>query len=110
MSGLEILSLSADGCYQVQAIALAVPAANHQYPKRERGVWLRGSSVVSGAQHLAEPTRVELKLRKYPGHRAPLGLMVIIECALRTAEYGDDTHIDLARLESTLEGMFDLLG
>ena len=56
------------------------------------------------------PTRVELKLRKYPGHRAPRGLTVIIECALRTAEYGDGTHIGLARLESTLEGMLDLLG
>ncbi|WP_178082722.1 hypothetical protein [Pseudomonas sp. BBP2017] len=56
------------------------------------------------------PTRVELKLRKYPGHRAPRGIKVIIECALRIAEYGDGTHIESARLESTLEGMLDLLG
>lgn len=53
---------------------------------------------------------VELRLRKYRGHRAPRGLRVIIECALRTAEYDDGTHIELARLESALEGMFDLLG
>ncbi|MNE99744.1 hypothetical protein D3C80_1984670 [compost metagenome] len=56
------------------------------------------------------PTRVELTLRKYPGHRVPLGLTMIVDCALRIAECGDGTHIELARLESTLEGMLDLLG
>jgi hypothetical protein len=35
---------------------------------------------------------------------------VIIKCALRTAEYGDCTHIELARPESTLDGMLNLLG
>lgn len=117
MSDIEILSLSPDGRYQVQAIPWE--AGNTHWLLPPQIIDTQNGSVVFSFKDLLwsadlstwlSSTRVEFKLRKYPGHRAPLGFTVIIECAQRTAEYGDGTHIELARLESTLEGMLDLLG
>jgi hypothetical protein len=117
MRDIEILSLSPDGRYQVQAIPWEAGNTHWVFPPQI--IDTQNGIVVFGLEdHLwstdrstwLSPTRVELKLRKYPGDRARLGLAVIIECAEGTAEYGDGTHIDLARLESTLEGMLDLLG
>lgn len=117
MSDIETLSLSPDGRYHIQATPWEAGNSHWLFPPQiidtqnanvvfsfKDPLWSADSST------WLSPTRVELKLRKYPGHRAPLGLTVIIECALRIAEYGDGTHIDLAGLESTLEGMLDLLG
>ena len=117
MRHVEILSLSPDNRYQVQAIPWEAGNTHWLFPPQIIDTQ-NGSTVFGFRDRLwsadlstwLSPTRVELKLRKYPGHLAPLGFMVIIECALRTAEYGDGTHIELARLESTLEGMIDLLG
>ncbi|PHN20464.1 hypothetical protein [Pseudomonas sp. ICMP 561] len=117
MSDIEILSLSPDSRYQVQATPWEAGNSHWLFPPQIIDTQ-NGNEVFSFKDALwsadrstwLSPTRVELRLRKYPGHRAPLGLVVIIECALRTAEYGDGTHIELARLESTLEGMLDLLG
>ena len=117
MSDIEILSLSPDGRYKVQATPWEAGNTHWLFPPQiidtqnasvvfafEDRLWSADRSTWSS------PTRVELKLRKYPGNRAPQGLTVIIECALRIAEYGDGSHIELARLESTLEGMLDRLG
>lgn len=117
MSDIEILSLSPDGRYQVQATPWEAGNTQWVFPPQIIDIQ-NGSEVFSFMDPLwsadrstwLSPTRVELRLCKYPGHRAPLGLTAIIECALRTAEYGDGTHIELARLESTLDGMLDLLG
>lgn len=117
MSDIELLSSSPDGRYQVQATPWEAGNTHWVFPPQI--IDTQNANVVFGFRDplwsadlstWLSPTRVELKLRKYPGHRAPRGLTVIIECALRTAEYGDGTHIGLARLESTLEGMLDLLG
>ena len=117
MSDIELLSLSPDGRYQVQAIPWEAGNSHWVFPTQI--IDTQNRNVVFGFEDdlwsadrstWLSPTRVELRLRKYPGHRAPLGLVVIIECALLTAEYGDGTHIELARLESTLEWMLDLLG
>ena len=117
MRDIELLSSSPHGRYQVQAIPWE--AGNSQWVFPPEIIDTQNGTVVFGFEDdlwsadrstWLSPTRVELKLRKYPGHRGRLGLTVIIECARRTAEYGDGTHIDLALLESTLEGMLDLLG
>lgn len=117
MSDIELLSLSPDGRYQVQAIPWEAGNSHWVFPPQI--IDTQNGNVVFGFEDdlwsadrstWLSRTRVELKLRKYPGHRGRLGLTVIIECARRTAEYGDGTHIDLTRLESTLEGMLDLLG
>ena len=112
MSDIEILSLSPDGRYQVQATPWEAGNSHWLFPPKI--IDTQNGNVVFGFEDprwsadlstWLSPTRVELKLRKYPGDRAPLGLTMIIECALRIAESGDGTHIELARLESTLEGM-----
>lgn len=117
MRDIEILSLSPGGRYQVQAMPWEAGNTHWVFPPQI--IDAQTGNVVFGFEdHLwsadrstwLSPTRVELKLRKYPGHRGRLGLTVIIECAERTAEYGDGEHIELARLESTLEGMLDLPG
>ncbi|CAM3128760.1 hypothetical protein BZK31_11720 [Pseudomonas floridensis] len=117
MSDIEILSLSPDGRYQVQAIPWEAGNTHWLFPPQI--IDTQNGNMVFGFEDLRwsadfgtwlSPTRVELKLRKHPGLRAPLGLTVIIECALRTAELGDGTQIELACLESTLEGMIELLG
>lgn len=117
MSDIEVLSVSPDGRYQV----LATPweAGNTHWVFPPQIMDLRNGHVVFGFKdplwsadlsNWTSPTQVELTLRKYPGHRAPRGFEVIIDCALGIAEYGDGMRIELARLESTLEGMLDLLG
>lgn len=117
MSDIEVLSVSADGRYQVQATPWEAGNSHWVFPPQIMD--LRNGHVVFGFEdplwsvdlsNWTSPTQVELTLRKYPGHRAPRGLKVIIECALGTAEYGDGMHIELARLESTLERMLDLPG
>lgn len=117
MSDIEILSLSPDGRYQVQAIPWEAGNTHWLFPSQiidtQNGNMVFGFEDLRWSADLGtwlSPTRVELKLRKYPGLRAPLGLTVIIECALRIAEFGDGTQIELACLESTLEGMIQLLG
>ncbi|WP_273822315.1 hypothetical protein [Pseudomonas asplenii] len=117
MSDIEILSSSPDGRYQVQATPWEAGNSHWLFPPQiidtQNGNLVFGFEDPRWSVDLStwsSPTRVNLKLRKYPGHRAPLGLTMTIECALCTAEYGDGTHIELARLESALEGMLDLLG
>ena len=117
MNDIEILSLSPDSRYQVQATPWEAGNSHWLFPPKI--IDTQNGNVVFGFEDprwsadlstWSSPTRVELKLRKYPGHRAPLALTMIIECALRIAEYDDGTHIELARLESTLDQTLDLLG
>lgn len=117
MNDIEILSWSPDGRYQVQATPWEAGHSHWLLPPHiidtqtsDRVFGFEDPRWSADLSTWLSPTRVELKLRKYPGHRAPLGITVIIECLLRTAEYGDGTHVELARLESTLEGMLDRLG
>jgi len=117
MSDIEILSMSPGGRYQVQATPWEAGNSHWLFPPQI--IDTQKANVVFGFEDplwsadistWLSLTRVEIHLRKYPGHRAPRGLKVIIECAQRIAEFGDGTHIELARLESTLEGMLDLPG
>lgn len=112
MSNIEILSLSPGGRYQVEAAPWEAGPSHWVYPPRI--IDTQAAQVVFGFQNpqwsadlstWLSPTRVELELRKYPGHQAPRGVKVAIECAQRTAEYDGGKHIELARLESALEQM-----
>jgi hypothetical protein len=46
---------------------------------------------------------VELTLRKYPGHHAPVHFVITVDCGRGTAELKSHPHVPLKELEPLLE-------
>ncbi|ELS41258.1 hypothetical protein [Pseudomonas syringae] len=109
---IETLALSPDGRYRVEATPWEAGNSHWVFPpviidtQQNSCVFTFKSSLWTADRAIwLDATRVELKLRKYPGGLTGTGITVAIDCARDIAVYGAGLEVDLSKFEEALDTM-----
>ncbi|WP_447794596.1 MULTISPECIES: hypothetical protein [Pseudomonas] len=111
---IEILSLSPDGRYRVQATPWEAGNSHWVYlpeiidTERDHCVFAFKSRLWTADRAVwLDAVRVQMVLRKYPGRLTGTGLRVTVDCARATAMYREGIEIESSALEHALDTMLD---